>query len=48
MPQPGDLAVVTDLNGEPRCVIEVTECVVKPFNEVDERYTLYSRIGGPT
>ena len=38
MPQPGDLAVVTDLSGEPHCVIEVTECVVKPFNEVDEQF----------
>ena len=38
MPQRGDLAVVTNLSGEPQCVIEVTECVVKPFNEVDEQF----------
>jgi uncharacterized protein YhfF len=38
MPQPGDQAVVTDLNGEPYCVIEVTECVVRPFAEVDKQF----------
>ena len=38
LPQPGDQAVVTDLHGEPYCVIEVTECVVKPFVEIDEQF----------
>ncbi len=38
MPQPGDRVVVTDLSGEPYCVIEVIECVVKPFHEVDEQF----------
>lgn len=38
LPQPGDQAVVTDLDGEPYCVIEVTECVVKPFVEIDEQF----------
>src|SRR5689334_8734953 len=33
LPQPGDQAVVTDLCGEPYCVIELTECVVRPFAE---------------
>jgi len=38
MPEPGDIAIVTGLGGEPVCVIEVIECVVKPFNEVDEQF----------
>jgi len=38
LPQPGDQAVVKDLHGEPYCIIELTECVVRPFSEVDERF----------
>jgi len=35
LPEPGDIAIVTGLGGRPLCIIQITECVVKPFNEVD-------------
>src|SRR5262245_28617381 len=38
MAEPGDLVIVTDLSGEPYCVIEVTECIVRPFGEIDDRF----------
>lgn len=37
-PQVGDLAIVTDGAGEPLCVVEITEVVFKPFNEIDEQF----------
>ena len=37
-PQVGDLAIVTDGAGEPLCVVEITEVVIKPFNEIDEQF----------
>ena len=37
-PQVGDCAIVTDGAGEPLCVIEITEVVIKPFNEVDAQF----------
>jgi uncharacterized protein YhfF len=40
LPEPGDLVVVTGLRGEPRCVVEVTECVVKPFDEIDAQFAI--------
>lgn len=33
-PQPGDLSVVTDWDGHPRCVIETTTVTVLPFSDV--------------
>lgn len=38
MPQPGDSVIVTDMNGAPYCIIEVTEGLVKPFNEIDSQF----------
>ena len=38
MPKPGDLVIVTDLSGEPYCIIEVTECMIRPFNEIDDQF----------
>ena len=40
LPQVGQLAVVTDWDGEPRCVIEITEVEVRPFNGVDEQFVI--------
>jgi len=37
-PKVGDIAVVTDWNGDPLCIIELTEVEVKTFNEIDERF----------
>jgi len=38
LPQVGELAVVVGGQGEPLCVIEVTEVIVKPFDAVDEQF----------
>lgn len=38
LPAVGELAVVVGGQGEPLCVIEVTEVVVKPFDAVDEQF----------
>lgn len=38
LPVPGDRAVVADSHGGPHCVIEVTECVVRSFGEVDAQF----------
>lgn len=37
-PQVGDLAIVTDGVGEPLWVVEITEVVIKSFNEIDEQF----------
>ncbi|ARN22270.1 ASCH domain-containing protein [Piscinibacter gummiphilus] len=34
LPAPGDLSIVTTWSGEPLCVIETIEAVVRPFDEV--------------
>lgn len=38
LPKVGEVAVVADGNGEPLCIIEVTEVEIKPFNTVDEQF----------
>lgn len=43
LPRKGELSVVTDGQGEPRCVIETTEVRVLPFGEVT--WALCSREG---
>jgi len=35
-PEPGDLFIVTDANGEPGTLIRVTETAVLPFSEISE------------
>ncbi|SCX45325.1 ASCH domain-containing protein [Variovorax sp. EL159] len=37
-PEPGDLSVVTDWQGQPLCVIETRDVVVMPFDEVGEDF----------
>ena len=37
IPQAGDLSIVTDGDGLPRCIIETTKVLVLPFNEADEK-----------
>lgn len=37
VPQPGDLSIITNWAGEPRCIIEVTDVQIVPFNAVDAR-----------
>jgi uncharacterized protein YhfF len=34
IPQAGDLSIVTDWAGNPRCVIETTEVTILPFDEM--------------
>lgn len=34
MPQVGDLSIVTDLEGIPRCVIETTAITIIPFSDI--------------
>jgi uncharacterized protein YhfF len=38
LPQVGDISLIVDGNGEPLCIIEVTEVEIKPFNAVDEQF----------
>lgn len=34
VPQPGDYSIVTDWDGNPRCVIKTTAVTILPFNEI--------------
>ncbi len=38
LPKVGDISLIVDGNGEPLCIIELTEVEIKPFNVVDERF----------
>ena len=38
LPQVGDVSVITDWDGEPQCVIEVTSVEIRPFNQVDAEF----------
>ncbi len=38
VPVAGDLSIVTDWEGRPKCVIETTQVTVKPFNQVDGQH----------
>ena len=38
VPKPGDLSIILDGSGEPRCVLETTEIRIMPMNEVDEQF----------
>jgi uncharacterized protein YhfF len=38
LPIPGEISIITGRGDVPYCIIEVTESVVKPFNEVDEPF----------
>lgn len=35
VPRPGEMSIVLDGNGEPLCVLEMTEVEVRRFDEVD-------------
>jgi len=34
LPKPGDMSVITDWDGNPRCVIRDTKVLIIPFNEM--------------
>ncbi len=38
LPKVGAIELIIDGNGEPLCIIELTEVEVKPFNSVDEQF----------
>lgn len=38
LPQPGDLGIVLDSEGQPRALIRTTEVDVQPFDEVDAQH----------
>lgn len=38
LPQPGDLSVILDADGDPVCVIRTTEVDVRRFGDVDEQF----------
>ena len=40
VPRPGDILIARDANGAPALVYEITECTVRPFNEVPEDFAL--------
>lgn len=37
-PYEGEYSVVTDFDGEPKCIIRVTEVKTLPFDQVDEKF----------
>ena len=38
LPKVGDISLIVDGNGEPLCIITLTEVEIKPFNTVDEQF----------
>ena len=38
LPKVGNIELIVDGNGEPLCIIELTEVEIKPFNAVDEQF----------
>lgn len=38
LPRIGELSVITDGEGAPLCIIETTEVVIKPYDQVDESF----------
>ena len=38
LPKVGEIDLILDGNGEPLCIIELTEVEIKPFNAVDEQF----------
>jgi uncharacterized protein YhfF len=38
LPQPGDLSIVTNFEGDPLCIIETQRVDIVPFNEVSEEF----------
>lgn len=34
----GDVSIITEWDGSPLCIIETTEVIIQPFNEVDEEF----------
>ena len=39
LPNVEDIAVVTNWKGDPSCIIEITETEVRPFGEIDKRFS---------
>jgi len=37
-PQVGDLSIILDGQGDPLCIIETVEVMVRPYNEVDPQF----------
>ncbi|MBN2384792.1 ASCH domain-containing protein [bacterium] len=38
LPTVGDRSIITNWQGEPLCIIEITEVQIKAFNDVDDRF----------
>jgi uncharacterized protein YhfF len=38
LPKVGQIELIVDGNGDPLCIIELTEVEIKPFNAVDEQF----------
>jgi len=38
LPTPGEIAVVLDGAGQPKCIIETTEVTVRNFDDIDEEF----------
>jgi len=38
LPEVGQLSVITNWDGEPQCIVEVTEVEITPFNEVTAEF----------
>ena len=48
VPAAGDLAIITNWEGEAQCIIRTTEVEIKPFNEVTEDYAMLEGEGDQT
>jgi uncharacterized protein YhfF len=38
LPEVGQLSVITNWDGEPQCIVEITEVEIKPYNEVTAEF----------
>ena len=38
LPEVGQLSVITNWDGEPQCIVEVTDVEIKPYNEVTAEF----------
>ena len=48
LPQPGDLSIITDWEGQPVCIIETTGIEVQPFGQVSPEHAARDMAGDPS
>jgi len=40
VPEVGQFSVITNWNGEPQCIVEITEVEITPYNEVTAEFAM--------